>query len=397
MKGSIPRSACFAAILASLFVATATVTAAPDTDAGGGAASQSGRYGPEAREVMDYVQKTFWDANAGWYTRAAGDKTPDYVWRQAAAFSAVVSAARHEPKTYLPVLHKFFHSLDKYWDSKVPIPAYEPAPTRGNGNDKYYDDNAWVVITFVEAYQLTSEHPFLAKAEATERFVASGWDDQLGGGVWWHQLHKDNSKNTCANGPAAVGDFYLAKFEPPDKAAALVAAAKKTTDWTIAHLQADDGLFDDRVIVATGEVKRGKLTYNSALMLRACLDLYRQTGDAKYLDQAKRIGKAADWFLDKKTGLYRDPLKWSQFMAEADIDLHRTTKEDYLIRRAKNNADGWYEGWKKEKPTDLMSNVGIARVLWLLADTETEAGREFWEKADRPAKVTEAGKGSGRE
>ena len=347
-----------------------------------GAAASPAQYGPEAREVMAYFQKTFYDARSGIYVRSTSDSKPDYVWRQAAAFSALVGAARNEPKTYRPLLGKYFAALDAYWDTKVAIPAYEPAPTRGNGNDKYYDDNAWVVITFAEAYQLTHEPAYLKRAQETAHFVDSGWDEQLGGGIWWHQTHKDNSKNTCANGPAAVGYLALARLGPRKDAPRWLDAARKTVDWTCSHLQARDGLFDDRVIVATGEVKRGKLTYNSALMLRACLDLYHQTGENDYLEQAKRIGKAAAWFADPNTGVYRDPLKWSQFMVEADLALYRTTGEEYLMARARTNADAYYATWKKQPPADMMSNAGTARILWLMADMETDAGRAFWKAAD---------------
>ena len=332
---------------------------------------------------MAYVQKTFWDESKGLYVKAGNDRTPDYVWREAAAFSALVAAARNEPKTYRPVLAKFFRSLDSYWDAKAPVPGYEPAPTRGNGNDKYYDDNAWLVITFLEAYELTGDRAYFTRARDTGRFVASGWDEQGGGGIWWHQTHKDGSKNTCANGPAAVGYLRLARLGPEKESTAWVEAARKAVDWTDAKLRSADGLYDDRMIVATGEVKKGKLTYNAALMLRAALGLYRQTGRAEYLEEAKGIGKAAGWFTDRQTGVYRDPLKWSHFMVEADLELYRATGEEYLFRRAKTNADAFYAAWKKQPPPDMMSNVCTARILWLLADTETDGGRAFWKAAER--------------
>jgi hypothetical protein len=333
---------------------------------------------------MAYLQKTYWDATRGVYTKSARDRTPDYVWREAAAFSALAGASRHDPQTYRPVMDRFFRSLDQYWDTKTPVPAYEPAPTKGNGHDKYYDDNAWVIITFAEAYQVTGEKAYLNRAIEVAQFVASGWDDQLGGGIWWHQAHKDNSKNTCANGPAAEGYLQLARFLPPDEAKPWVQAALKAVDWTREKLQDGDGLFDDRVIVASGEVKKGKLTYNSALMLRSELGLYRATGRQEYLEDAGRIGKAADWFTDKRTGVYRDPLKWSHFMVEADLELYRATGEEYAMRRARTNADAYYSAWKKNPPEDMMSNAAIARILWLLADTETEQGRAFWARADKP-------------
>jgi predicted alpha-1,6-mannanase (GH76 family) len=352
-----------------------------------------GRYGAAARAVTAHLQKTFYDPTRGFYVKAAPEASPspgnrkaDDVWRQAAAISVLTAAARHEPRTYRPLLDKTFRSLDAFWDAKVPIPAYEPQPTRGNGNDKYYDDNAWLVIALAEAYQLTGERAYLARATATAKFVASGWDEQAGGGIWWHQSHKDGSKNACANGPAAVGFLRLAKLGPAAEADAWATLARKAADWTRQKLQADDGLFDDRLIVATGEVKRGKLTYNCALMLRAYLGLYRQGGRAEDLEQAKRIGRAAEGLLDKKTGVYRDPLKFSQFMVEADLDLYRATGEAYLLERAKHNADAYYAAWAKEPPPDMMSNAGIARMLWLLADAETPAGRAFWERADAAAK-----------
>ncbi|HSU53561.1 MAG TPA: glycoside hydrolase family 76 protein [Candidatus Dormibacteraeota bacterium] len=325
-------------------------------------------YAAEGLQVMQHVQQTFWDPTKSIYTKAPQDRTADYVWRQAAAFSALLGAARHEPATYRPLLDQHFHGLDAYWDAKAPIPGYEPAPTRGNGHDKYYDDNAWLIITFLEAYELTHDRAYVTRAQETARFVLSGSDDKLGGGIWWHASHKDDSKNTCANGPAALGFLYLARVGPPGEAPKWLDAARKTVEWTTAKLQASDGLFDDRIIVTTGEVKRGKLTYNSALMLRSDLGLYRQTGGANYLDEAKRIAKAADFFCDKQTGVFRDPLKWSHFMLEADLDLYSTTHEEYLLHRARTNADAYFAAWKNAPPTDMMSNVATARILFLMAE-----------------------------
>lgn len=346
-------------------------------------ADAPGKYGAEAREVMAHFQKTFFDPKTGLYDRSVTDRRYDWVWREAAAFSALAGAARHEPRIYTPLMNRFFQSLNVYWDSKAPIHAYEPGPTRGNGHDKYYDDNAWMVITFVEAYAMTGRPAYLTRAQETAQFVASGWDDRLGGGIWWHSLHKDDSKNVCSNAPAAVGYLLLARFEPPRQARVWIADAKKTVQWTCDKLQDTDGLFDDHIIVSTGEVKRGKLTYNSALMIRAFADLYRQSGQEAYLKEAQRIARAADWFADAKTGVWRDPLKWSHFMVEADIDLYRATGQAYLLRRAKANADAYYAAWKKSPPDDMMSNADLARILWLLADTETPEGRAFWSAFDQ--------------
>jgi hypothetical protein len=65
-------------------------------------------YGARAREVMVHLQKTFWDARAGLYVKSATDRSPDFLWPGGVAFSALVGAARHEPKTYGPLLAKYF-------------------------------------------------------------------------------------------------------------------------------------------------------------------------------------------------------------------------------------------------------------------------------------------------
>ena len=70
-------------------------------------------------------------------------------------------------------------------------------------------------------------------------------------------------------------------------------------------------------------------------------------------------------------------------MIEADLELYRTTKEEYLLERAKKNADALYERWKASPPDDLISNAAIGRVLWLMAETETDAGRAFWKGMDQ--------------
>ena len=45
--------------------------------------------------------------------------------------------------------------------------------------------------------------------------------------------------------------------------------------------------------------------------------------------------------------------------------------------------DAFYEKWKAKPPDDMISNAAIARVLWLMAETQTDAGRAFWQNTDQ--------------
>jgi len=344
----------------------------------GEAQPEETQYRKRALEVSQYIQRMFGEDGTGLYHKTVSDKQPDFMWAGGVMFSTLVAASRHDPG-FRPVLDRFFAGLNGYWDGKARVPGYEPAPTRG-GDDKYYDDNAWMVLTLLEAYELTRETKYLTRAEETLKFVLSGWDDQLGGGIWWHERHKDGTKNVCSNAPAATACLRLARLMNTEE---YVGWATKIVEWTRRNLQGKDGLFDDRKVVVTGEIKRGKLTYNTALMIRALLGLWRETGKTEHLDEAKRLGKASAWFLDRNTGAYRDNVKWSHLLVEADLELYRATKEGYLLERAQKNGEHHYKAWKANPPQDLMTNASIARLLWLLADHETPAGQAFWEQSDR--------------
>lgn len=333
-----------------------------------------------AKTVTDSIQKKYWMPNSKLYRTKPDSQNVEMMWGNGIMFSALVAATRHEPKACGPIMSDFFDAMDRFWDTKVPIPGYEPAPTQGGGNDKYYDDNAWMVITFVEAYELTGDRKYLRRAQETMRFVLSGWDEKhLGGGIWWHE-NKHGGKNTCSNAPTAVAAILLARHVDRRQ---YLQWAERITEWTQTNLQDTDGLYFDSKKIPSGEIDKGKLTYNTALMLRANLGLYRATGEEKYLEEAKRIGANCDWFLSKEHGAYRDPPKWSHLQVEADLELYRMTGDEAALARARKNGEVLYARWQQNPPDELIEQAGICRMLWLLADHETPRGQKFWRESDR--------------
>ena len=151
-----------------------------------------------ARELTASIHRTFWMPERSLYRTRVGTDEPETIWGGGVLFPMLTAAARHEPQTYRGVLARFQLGLDSYWDAKVRIPGYEPCPTQGGGNDKYYDDNAWIVIAFAEAAQATGDRSLIRRARETLRFVESGWDKTLGGGIWWH------GPSRSRNGPAPI-------------------------------------------------------------------------------------------------------------------------------------------------------------------------------------------------
>lgn len=338
-------------------------------------------YTDAAREVMESIEREFFDPATGGYVQARDTREPEFMWGNGVMFTALVAATRHEPEKYRARMERFFGAMDRYWDDKAPIPGYEPSPTRGNGHDKYYDDNEWMAITFAEAYELTGEVKYVERAEQALRFSLSGWDHQLGGGIWWHEGHKDGSKNTCANAPAAVACLRLARFVDREDH---IDWARRLVAWTREHLQDGDGLFFDNVRVADGHVAKFKMTYNSGLMIRANLGLFRATGDRRFLDEAARIGRACSALADPKTGVYKNAWRFSHLLVEADLELHRATADASYLERAKRNTDAALARWRASPPKELIERASLARMLWLMADQETQAGRDFWSRSEAP-------------
>src|SRR5205085_1070233 len=132
-------------------------------------------------------------------------------------------------------------------------------------------------------------------------------------------------------------------------------------------------------------VEKTRWTYNSALMIRANLELYRATGEKPLLEEARRIARASEHeFTNPETSAFRDDAVFSHLLVEAFLDLHRETGEEYLMKSARANADflerharddkdgGYWREWtirpdRKEPRKLLIANAASARLLWLVS------------------------------
>ncbi len=338
-----------------------------------------------AEATMDFIQRFLWDAKAHRYHPSypmkPGALPFDFMWGNGVAFSALVGGTRLNPRKYRSIMDAFFGGLEAHWDKDAPIPAYDAYFASPTGDDKYYDDNAWMVITFAEAHELTGEVRYRLRAAAALRYVLSGWDDRLGGGIYWRQDR--TGKNTCACAPAATGVLALAV---PGSEKYYVDWARRIVAWTTKTLKAPNGLFWDNIKL-DGTIGKAQWTYNTALMLRANLGLYRVSKDEAYLQEAKQLAQASEKYLvNPQTNAFKDDALFSHLLVEAFLDLYKTTGEPYLLNRARANGDfawkqlrdskdgGFWEKWqivpnRQEERKGLIANAATARLFWLLAAT----------------------------
>ncbi len=224
------------------------------------------------------------------YPSLESDRAVSYLWPFSGMLSAVNALGKLEggKDKYNGSLQCVMAGLEKYMDGLRQPAAYQSYPFDFGGDDRFYDDNLWLGLDFIDAYELTEDGRYLKKAEDIFEFILSGWSGELGGGIYWCEQKKE-SKNTCSNGPAAVLALRLYEITG-DKG--YFDWGMKIYQWTRLNLQSPEGVYWDNINLQ-GAVDKTAYAYNSGTMLNAAVLLYRITGDGEYLKEARRVAEAS--------------------------------------------------------------------------------------------------------
>lgn len=328
-----------------------------------------------AEEALERVERTLRIPNEPMYRDKAPQVDLPYatLWPLSMFQSALAYAAERDTKRYLPRFQRLQKTLIAYWDGKHQPPGFDAYP---RGNDKYYDDNAWMVLNYLQVYMLTRDKSWLRWARDVHRFVWSGWDDQLGGGIYWHESRK--SKNTCSNAPALVSALwlYFVTHEPD-----YLEQAKRIHKWLSTHLQdPDDGLFWDNVQI-DGKVDRTKFSYNTALVIQAHLWWHRLTQQEHHLRDALRLARSAEryWFGWRSRSI-EGFAPFVVKLCEAYIQLAEATRDTRWrvlvqrtadsVRRLRSSEGDYPEDWHagdRRHPSTTMMALSSAACLFELA------------------------------
>jgi predicted alpha-1,6-mannanase (GH76 family) len=122
-----------------------------------------------------------------WYTQSTGLYRSTGWWNSANAITTLANYSRIvHSKEYLPVFANTLEMAQK-----------GPDGAQGFLN-KYYDDEGWWALAWVDVYDLTGDKRYLQQAASIFKDMQLGWDnDTCGGGVWWSKDKKD--KNAIEN------------------------------------------------------------------------------------------------------------------------------------------------------------------------------------------------------
>jgi rhamnogalacturonyl hydrolase YesR len=276
---------------------------------------------------------------------------PAFNWGVGVWLTALNAAAKADP-AWKKDLRAYVDATRVYWNPKGPVPGYDVLPGPKDV-DRYYDDNQWMVMALVDAYEVLGDPKIMTWAEETLKYALSGEDDKLGGGIYWQEAKKE-SKNTCSNGPAAAA--CLAVYGKTKKPEYLL-KARELYAWTKKHLQdPQDGLFWDSIRL-DGKIEKTKWSYNTALMIRSAAELAKYTGKPEYQEEAERMASASEkrW-VDPETGAIKDGGRFAHLLLDSWAFVPTPERQEKTRRALAwvhangRNAKGLYGGEFNKPP-----------------------------------------------
>jgi hypothetical protein len=305
-----------------------------------------------------------------------------YLWplSQTLAASNTMAGLPDADPQYLFDVLSVTGAIEQYFDEDREPPAFSSyiPPPYGHENDRFYDDNAWIGLELMRAYQVTGYELALERANQVFEYLVSGWDTDEDhprpGGIFWVESQRNRDRNTVSTAPAAQLGLLLAEQErDPDRRHALQTWAKRMYDWVDVNLRSPEGLYWDHV-TEDGSIDESIYTYNQGAMLGATLLMYRETGDERYLDRADEIGHAIikRWDLD---GLLAQPIAFNAILFHELLDLSTERPDaayldlivDYSDRIWTDHVDPSSDLVTTSNPTGLLDQSAAARIYAMLA------------------------------
>jgi predicted alpha-1,6-mannanase (GH76 family) len=259
----------------------------------------SNRLGAGAPPQADDATRAALAANAlqAWYSGRTGLYNSTGWWNSANAITALADESRVTgSREYWPVFSNTFIAAQK---------------TSAGFLNKFYDDEGWWAMAWIDVYDLTHEARYLAIAQSIFADMAGGWDATCGGGIWWSKDRK--YKNAIANELFLDVAAALANRTEGADQRGYAAWARKEWRWFAqsgminASHTINDGLNSDEPNGAC--VNNGKTvwTYNQGVILGGLTELSQTEHNPALLMNAQEIAAAAMATLTDAQGILHDP------------------------------------------------------------------------------------------
>lgn len=289
------------------------------------------------------INKFFFDEATGYYkekTILRPDEKPySYLWPLCGLIQAAneVEAYTKRPGYFDSILQ----NIQYYYDPSAPAASYGSYIVKEKRNDRFYDDNQWIGIACLDAYERTKNEKYLQQGLLIYRFMMTGFDTISGGGLYWKE--KDlTTKNTCSNGPGVLVALQL--YNATGNKACLDTALL-LYNWTKKNLLSPEGVYYDNIRLPSATIDTRTYTYNTGTMLQSSVMLYRITKEKKYLQHAQELaeGSLKKFFIKNRfPGRY-----WfNVVLLRGYIDLYKVDGEKKFINAMQQDAQAI---WQQER------------------------------------------------
>jgi quercetin dioxygenase-like cupin family protein len=186
-------------------------------------------------------------------------------------------------------------------DYEDPAGGYYPGPPWFfvGGGVRKFDDNVFVSLDLIAAYQETHTATYLQMAEADARYVETGWstDSTLPrpGGQYWEDPKFGRVRTAVTAAGAALLDVEL--YQQTGNSS-YRDWAERDMRWLVGTLGLRNGLLADHISVS-GHVADKVWSYNQGLAIGAWVALYSATGQSEYLRSAEDLAQRSLSFFGK--------------------------------------------------------------------------------------------------
>ena len=267
------------------------------------------------------------------------------LWPSLLGLHGLVEGERQRPGAYSYWIWQVYSGLERYWNSDWH--CYMAWTMFPGNDDSYYDDNAWAVITLVEAYEATRTsdpqhaHVYLDRvSDIMNTYEVRGWDAGNLGGVRWgtsSSVAGSTDRTVSATAGSALAAFMLHRAgRTPSWGGTWLQWGTGALNWIMTRLRDTDQLIMDG-FRADGSLLPTKWTYNTGVTIRALVERYRATGDKADLANAQLMGRAA---IDHRgalfDGLVTNPDK--RFWYDAAYFVHYLADGLLRLREATSDA-----------------------------------------------------------
>jgi predicted alpha-1,6-mannanase (GH76 family) len=234
-----------------------------------------------------------------WYTPATGLYQTTGWWNSANAITVLVDYARVSGSMqYNSVFANTFTAAQK---------------TNPGFLNKYYDDEGWWALAWIDAYDLTHDKNYLSMAESIFADMAGAWDDSCGGGIWWSKDRK--YKNAIANELFLSVAAHLANRTSGSTRRQYLDWSNREWKWFQASTMINgknlinDGLGNRRDQTAGANcANNGRTTwsYNQGVVLGGLAELSKANHDPSLPKAAQKVATAAITLLIDGNGILHD-------------------------------------------------------------------------------------------